>query len=43
MLAGQAFSVLSPKADAKLGLTEAESDVDPTFWDTLILKDEHKV
>ena len=43
---GQAMSALSPKVAAKLGLTEPESDVDPTFyvdvrgesvWDTMIL------
>jgi hypothetical protein len=43
---GQAFSALSPKVAANLGLTEPEADVDPTFyadvrgeavWDTTIL------
>ena len=43
---GQAISALSPKVAARLGLTEPESDVDPTFyadvrgeavWDTIIL------
>ena len=42
----QAITALSPKAATKLGLTESESDVDPTFfedvrgeaiWDTIIL------
>jgi len=42
---GQAISALAPKVAAKLGLTEPESDVDPTFfadvrgeaiWDTMI-------
>lgn len=43
---GQAFSAFSPKVAVKLGMTEPESDVDPTFyvdvrgesiWDTMIL------
>lgn len=43
---GQAISALSPKVATKLGLTEPESDVDPTFyadargeaiWDTVTL------
>jgi hypothetical protein len=43
---GQAITALSPKVAVKLGLTEPESDVDPTFyvdvrgesvWDTMIL------
>ena len=43
---GQAISALSPKVAIKLGLSEPESDVDPTFyvdvrgesvWDTMIL------
>ena len=43
---GQAISAISPKAAVKLDLTEAESNVDPTFyadvrgeavWDMLIL------
>lgn len=43
---GQAITALSPKMATKLGLTEPESDVDPTFyvdlrgeaiWDTIIL------
>jgi len=43
---GQALSAFAPLLAAKLGLTEAESDVDPAFyadargealWDTLIL------
>ena len=43
---GQAITAFSPKAAVKLGLTEPESDVDPTFhadvrgeaiWDTMIL------
>lgn len=29
---GQAITALSPKKAAKLGMTEYESDVDPTFW-----------
>ena len=42
---GQAISAFSPKVAAKLGLTEPESDVDPTYyadargeaiWDTMI-------
>jgi hypothetical protein len=43
---GQAITALSPKVAVKFGLTEPESDVDPTFyvdvrgesiWDTMIL------
>lgn len=43
---GQAITAFSPKAALKLGTTEPESDVDPTFyvdirgesiWDTMIL------
>jgi hypothetical protein len=43
---GQILSALSPKVAKNLGLTESESDVDPTFyadvrgeaiWDTIIL------
>jgi len=43
---GQSISAFSPKVAASLGLTEPESDVDPTFcadirgeaiWDTIIL------
>jgi hypothetical protein len=43
---GQALSAFAPMLAAKLGLTEAESDVDPAFyadargealWDTLVL------
>jgi len=43
---GQTITAFSPKAAVKLGLTEPESDVDPTFyadvrgeavWDTVIL------
>ena len=43
---GQVITAFSPKAAVKLGLTEPESDVDPTFyadgrgesiWDTMIL------
>jgi len=43
---GQAITAFSPKVAVKLGLTEPESDVDPTFyvdvrgesiWDTMIL------
>jgi hypothetical protein len=43
---GQTISTFSPKMAARLGLTEPESDVDPTFyadvrgeaiWDTMIL------
>jgi len=43
---GQVISAFAPNAAAKLGLSESESDVDPTFWadirgealwDTLIL------
>ena len=43
---GQTISAFSPKVAANLGLTEPESDVDPTFyadvrgeaiWDTIIL------
>ena len=43
---GQTISVFSPKLALKLGLTESESDVDPTYyadvrgeaiWDTIIL------
>jgi hypothetical protein len=43
---GQAITALSPKMATKLGLTEPESEVDPTFyadvrgeaiWDTIIL------
>ena len=43
--AGQTISAFAPKAAAKLGLTEPESDVDPTYyadargeaiWDTMI-------
>ena len=42
---GQAISAFAPKVAAKLGLTEPESDVDPTYyadargeaiWDTMI-------
>jgi hypothetical protein len=29
---GQAYSAFAPKAAAKLGLSEHESEVDPTFW-----------
>ncbi len=43
---GQAITAFSPKLAVKLGMTEPESDVDPTFyvdirgesvWDTMIL------
>ena len=43
---GQAITAFSPKVAVKLGMTEPESDVDPTFyadvrgesvWDTMIL------
>ena len=29
---GQAITAFAPKVAAKLGMTEYESDIDPTFW-----------